>query len=411
MSARPRIAVMKFGGTSVATPEQRGHIASRVRDAMASGFAPVVIVSAMGRAPAPYATDSLLALLDGESATPESDLLLACGENIAAAVVAKFLRDNGVAARAFTGREAGVHTDARYGNARIRSVDPTALSAAIEAGYVPVVTGFQGASPDGSTTTLGRGGSDLTAVAIGDALDAERIDIYTDVSGAMTADPRRIDRARTIARASLEEMAELATHGAKVMHAVAAEYARERERTYAIKGLASDRGTLVVESMRHDAPVTGVAVSDRLTWVRVIRGDIESPKRRMEVELEMFARVARAEISIDQVAINQSGVSFVVAGDRGNELRALLGDLNLAVRVREGCAKLSIVGAGMRELPGVVLRVVEALSAENVEVIHLTDSNVTISVLVPEPDAARAERAVFDAFDLAEQKVMNGDLR
>ncbi len=163
--------------------------------------------------------------------------------------------------------------------------------------------------------------------------------------------------------------------------------------------------------MRHDAPVTGVAVSDRLTWVRVIRGDIESPKRRMEVELEMFARVARAEISIDQVAINQSGVSFVVAGDRGNELRALLGDLNLAVRVREGCAKLSIVGAGMRELPGVVLRVVEALSAENVEVIHLTDSNVTISVLVPEPDAARAERAVFDAFDLAEQKVMNGDLR
>ena len=163
--------------------------------------------------------------------------------------------------------------------------------------------------------------------------------------------------------------------------------------------------------MRHEAPVTGVAVSERLTWVRVIRGDIESPKRRMEVELEMFARVARADISIDQVAINQSGVSFVVAGDRGTELRSLLGDLNLAVRVREGCAKLSIVGAGMRELPGVVLRVVEALSAENVEVIHLTDSNVTISVLVPEIDAARAERAVFDAFDLAEQKVMNGDLR
>jgi len=138
--------------------------------------------------------------------------------------------------------------------------------------------------------------------------------------------------------------------------------------------------------------------------VRVIRGDIETPKRRMEVELEMFARVAQAEISIDQVAINQSGVSFVVRGDRGTELRALLGDLNLAVRVREGCAKLSIVGAGMRELPGVVLRVVEALSTANVEIIHLTDSNVTISVLVPDHDARRAERAVFDTFDLAGEK-------
>ena len=246
MTESTRIAVMKFGGTSVATPEQREHIAARVRDAIADGFAPVLVVSAMGRSPEPYSTDVLLALLGGESATPESDLLLSCGENIAAAVVAKFLRDSGIAARAFTGREAGLLTDARHGNARIRSVDPASLSAAIEAGYVPVVTGFQGASADGSTTTLGRGGSDLTAVAIGDALDAERIDIYTDVSGAMTADPRRIERARTIARASLEEMAELASHGAKVMHAVAAEYARERERTYAIKGLVSDRGTLVV---------------------------------------------------------------------------------------------------------------------------------------------------------------------
>jgi len=411
MSVKPQIAVMKFGGTSVATPEQRAHLLARVRDAVAAGFSPVLVVSAMGRAPAPYSTDALLALLDGESATPESDLLLACGENIAAAVVAKYLRDNAIPARAFTGREAGIRTDARHGNARILAVDPTGLLGAIAAGYVPVVTGFQGASPEGATTTLGRGGSDLTAVAIGDALDAERIDIYTDVSGAMTADPRRVERARSIPQASLEEMAELASHGAKVMHAVAAEYARERERTYAIKGLVDDRGTLVVESMRHDAPVTGVAVSDRLTWVRVIRGDIESPKRRMEVELEMFARVASAGISIDQVAINQSGVSFVVDGDRGTELRALLGDLNLAVRVREGCAKLSIVGAGMRELPGVILRVVEALSAANVEVIHLTDSNVTISVLVPDPDAARAERAVFDAFELAEQKVTSGETR
>ncbi|HUY11095.1 MAG TPA: aspartate kinase, partial [Candidatus Dormibacteraeota bacterium] len=231
----PRIAVLKFGGTSVATPEQRVHLVARVREAREVGFSPVAIVSAMGRAPAPYATDVLLALLDGESATPESDLLLSCGESIAAAVVAKTLRDNGVPARAITGREAGIITDERFGNARITVVHPDALIELIAQGIVPVVTGFQGATPSGATTTLGRGGSDLTAVALGDALDAERIDIYTDVSGAMTADPRRIERARAISEATLEEMSELASHGAKVMHAVAAEYARERDRTYAIK--------------------------------------------------------------------------------------------------------------------------------------------------------------------------------
>ena len=154
------------------------------------------------------------------------------------------------------------------------------------------------------------------------------------------------------------------------------------------------------ESVDHHRPVTGVTASGRLTWVRVIRGDIESPARRMETELEMFRRVAAAGISIDQVTINQAGVAFVVEGDRGNEIRGLLGDLNIAVRVREDCSKLSVVGTGMRDAPGVVHQVVEALSRVNVEIIHATDSNVTISILVPAGDAARAEAAVHEQFHL-----------
>jgi aspartate kinase len=134
--------------------------------------------------------------------------------------------------------------------------------------------------------------------------------------------------------------------------------------------------------------------------VRIIRGDIESPRRRMETELEMFRRVADAVISIDQVTINQAGVAFVVDGDRGGEIRRLLGDLNLAVRVREGCSKLSIVGTGMRDAPGVVHQVVEALSRVDVEIIHCTDSNVTISILVPESEVSRAENAVHEQFGL-----------
>ena len=260
--------------------------------------------------------------------------------------------------------------------------------------------GFAGATESGIPTTLGRGGTDLSAIAIGQALEAERVDIYTDVSGAMTADPRRIPTARTIDRASLDEMSELAQHGAKVMHDKAAEYARGAGMRYGIKGLESDRGTIVDESVDHHRPVTGVTASGRLTWVRVIRGDIESPARRMETELEMFRRVAAAGISIDQVTINQAGVAFVVEGDRGNEIRGLLGDLNIAVRVREDCSKLSVVGAGMRDAPGVVHQVVDALSRVNVEIIHATDSNVTISILVPAGDAARAEAAVHEQFHL-----------
>jgi aspartate kinase len=401
MNATGRIAVLKFGGTSLATPDQRAIAIQRVGDARRDGFATVAVVSAMGRPPEPYATDSLLGLIGGRAGSRNADLLLAAGEAIAAAVFADELSAAGIDALALTGAQAGIVTDTRHGEARILRVEPHAVLETLERGMVPVIAGFQGASENGAVTTLGRGGTDLSAVAIGHALGAERVDIYTDVSGAMTADPRRIADARTIERASLEEMTELAENGAKVMHHAAALYADRTGTRYSIKGLATDRGTLVDETVDHHRAVTGVTSTGRLTWVRVIRGDIETPQRRMETELEMFRRVAQAGISIDQVTINQAGVAFVVKGERGGEIRQLLGDLNLAVRVREGCTKLSIVGSGMRGTPGVVHHVVDALSRANVEIIHCTDSNVTISVLVPAGDAERAELAVHEQFSLA----------
>ena len=397
-----RVAVLKFGGTSVATAEQRATACSRVRDAREAGFAVVAVVSAMGRTPEPYATDSLLSLVGGRSGNANADMLLVAGELISAAVFADTLCEAGTPAVALSGAQAGIVTNERHGDATILRVEPDAVNALIEADVVAVVAGFQGVSENGALTTLGRGGTDLSAVAIGHALQAERVDIYTDVSGAMTGDPRRISTARTIERASLAEMSELANHGAKVMHSKAASYADRTGTRYAVKGLDTDRGTVVDESVDHHRPVTGVTSSGRVTWVRIIRGDIESPARRMETELEMFRRVAEGEISIDQVTINQAGVAFVVEGDRGNDIRRLLSDLNIAVRVREGCSKLSIVGTGMRDAPGVVHKVVDVLSREDVEIIHCTDSNVTISILVPESQAARAESAIHDEFCLEE---------
>ncbi len=394
------VAVLKFGGTSLATDRTRAIARRRVIDARGDGDV-VAVVSAMGRAPQPYATDSLLGLIGASaSSTRNGDLLIAGGEIISAAVFAQELESEGTPAIALTGAQAGIVTDERFGDARVRRVEPQALRELLAQGIVPVVAGFQGASEGGAITTLGRGGTDLSAIAIGEALGADRIDIYTDVPGVMTGDPRRVAGARTIERATLEEVSELAQHGAKVMHHKAAEHARRSGTRYRIADLASDRGTTVDEAIDHHRPVTGVALSGRLTWVRVIRGDIENPKRRMETELEMFRRIAEAGISIDQVTINQAGVAFVVTGDRGGEVRRLLGDLNLAVRVREGCAKLSVVGNGMREAPGVIYELTSALADSNVEIIHCTDSNVTISVLVPVQDGERAEEAAHRQFKL-----------
>lgn len=400
MNATSRIAVLKFGGTSVATREDRVVAYRRVRDAREAGFATVAVVSAMGRSPEAYATDTLLGLVEGRMGSSNADLLLAAGELISAAVFAEELCAEGIEAVALSGAQAGIVTDARHGDATVLRVEPRTILELLDRGVVPVIAGFQGAAEDGRITTLGRGGSDLSAIAIGHALDAQRVDIYTDVSGAMTADPRRVPDARTIERASLAEMTELANHGAKVMHHKAAEFANRTGTSYTVKGLRTDRGTLVDERVNEQRPVTGVTSTGRVTWVRIIRGDIESPQRRMETELEMFRRVAEAKISIDQVTINQAGVAFVVEGDRGGEIRHLLGDLNLAVRIREGCSKLSIVGMGMRYAPGVVHRVVDALSRADVEIIHCTDSNVTISILVPADHVTRAERAVHEKFAL-----------
>jgi len=398
-----KIAVLKFGGTSVASPETRRTAVARIREALERGEMPVAVVSAMGRAPEPYATDSLLSLVDGARSGPNADFLLASGELIAAAVLACELERENIAAVAFTGAQAGIVTDGKHGDATILRVDAQRVREALSENTVPVIAGFQGMSESGDITTLGRGGTDLSAIALGHALNAERIDIYTDVAGAMTGDPRRVNGAHTIDRASLEEMTELAQHGAKVMHHKAADYAQRTQTPYAIRSLETGEGTIVDTRLEPRRPVTGVTASGRVTWIRAIRGDIEDRQCRMQVEMNMFERLAGAGISIDQVTINQAGVMFVVEGDRGEDIRKLLGDLNVAVRVREACSKLSVVGEGMRYEPGVIHRIVAALSAANVEIIHCTDSNITVSILVPSADAARAEQAVHDAFHLEQE--------
>jgi aspartate kinase len=397
------VVVQKFGGSSLATPELREIAASRVLDTIRNGSDVVVVVSAMGRAPDPYATDTLLAQIGPVRGGPNRDLLLAVGEMISAAVFAELLTSLGMRAQAMTGGQAGIATDDAFGDARILAVDPGPILAVIATGTVPVVTGFQGSTPHGAVSTLGRGGSDLTAIALGDALDAA-VEIYTDVSGVMTADPRRVAGAHALDRVTPAEMVELAGNGAKVMHSKAAELAHATETPYAVKGLRSNVGTLIDEDapIDRERPVTGITALRAVAFFRVIQG-LSGEGGRAMLDRELFDRLAAADISIDMINVNDAGVFFVCDDENVERVQAQLHDLNLALRVRKHCAKLSIVGAGMRGTPGVMAAVVRAVTEAAVEIIHSTDSNITISVLVPDEQAATAEQALHDSFALGPQ--------
>ena len=397
----PRVIVLKFGGSSLSTPELREIAASRVLEARTRGFSPVVICSALGRSPDPYATDTLLSLLGPARSSPNRDLMLAVGELISCAIFAELLTSWGAEAQAMTGEQAGILTDNAWCDANIKRVDPRNLVRAIVNNVIPVVAGFQGADENNAITTLGRGGSDLSAIAIGEALGADSVEIYTDVSGVMSGDPRRIAGAHTVDRVNWSEMVELAGNGAKVMHAKAATLAQRGNTPYVIKGLRSNFGTAIDEGMPidRDRPVTGVTALRDIAFVRIIAGE-EDVEKRAELDKTLLHRIAERGISIDMINVNAAGVFFVCDHENTETVREELRDMNLAVRIRPHCAKISIVGAGMRGTPGVMYRVVRSVSDAGVEIIHSTDSNITISVLVPEEDAQRAEQALHDAFHL-----------
>ena len=394
------IVIQKFGGSSLATAELREIAASRVLAVRQSGKAPVVVCSAIGRAPDPYATDSLAKLIEPARDGPNRDLLIACGETIACAVFAELLIALGAPAQALTGGQAGFVSDETWGDAKILAIDPTHVLELIARGIVPVVTGFQAISQNGATTTLGRGGSDLTAIALGDALAAQSVEIYTDVSGVMTADPRRVAGAHTVERVNYAEMVELAGNGAKIMHHKAAQQAHDTSTPYLVKGLRSNVGTTIDDGapVDREQPVTGITSLRDVTFFRIIQG--EDVEHRADLDLKIFERLAERGISVDMINVNAAGVFFVCDSENIDAVRAELGNLNLALRVRPHCTKLSIVGAGMRGTPGVMYRIVRAITQAGVEIIHSTDSNITVSVLIPEDDTVRAEQALHDFFRL-----------
>jgi aspartate kinase len=407
-----KIIVQKFGGTSVANLSLREEVVNRVREARAKGYKPVVVVSAMGRSGDPYATDTLKDLMTstcacGNQSLRDMDMIMSCGEIISAVVMSSTLCAEGIASLALTGGQAGMITDGNYGDAQVVEFHPERLLAHLRNDEVVVVAGFQGITPEGEINTMGRGGSDTSAVILGAGLGAERVEIYTDVNGIMTADPKLVSDARMIDHLTYNEVCQLAYEGAKVIHPRAVEVAMQHNVSLLVKHLRkSEEGTVIDGettsigeprfSQRETRVITGIAHMPGLVQVTV---GMEADDA--DLELQMFNQLAESRISIDLISIFPERKNFTIKEDNLFQAEAIIKKLGLKYSMQTSCAKVSVVGLGMRNLPGVMARVIKALKEKKIRILQTGDSNITISLLIREVDLSEAIRTLHDHFRLA----------
>lgn len=404
-----KIIVQKFGGTSVKDEESRQHAKRHINNALAEGYKVVVVVSAMGRKGDPYATDTLLSLIgsnENKISKREQDLLVSCGEIISSIVFANMLQENGINAIALTGAQAGFRTNSDHSQAKIVEMKCDRLLRDLEHHDVVVVAGFQGAAKNGDITTIGRGGSDTSAAALGAALNAEWIDIFTDVEGIMTADPRIADNARRLSIVTYTELCNMAYQGAKVIHPRAVEIAMQAKVPIRIRSTYSDDlGTLVTSISKEsrgsdikERTVTGIAHVSNVTQIKVF-----AKKDQYYLQAEVFKAMANEKISVDFINISPNGVVYTVTEEMTDRAIRVLKEIGHDPVVERHCAKVSVVGAGIAGVPGVTSRIVTALSENGIRILQSADSHTTIWVLVKQDDLAKSVNALHDAFHLEEE--------
>src|SRR5690625_3583373 len=401
-----RLLIQKFGGTSVQTKENRSYVMKQIKHALDKGYKLVVVVSALGRNPDPYATDTLLKMVDyptTNNSKRELDMLMSCGETIASVVLSNELRQNKILATALTGAQAGLITNDDYNEAKIKKVKPDRIKHELKTNDVVVIAGFQGRTESGDITTIGRGGSDTTAAAFGASLQAECVEIFTDVNGIMTADPRVVDTAQRIDVVTYTEICNLAYQGAKVIHPRAVEIAMQAKIPLRIRSTYSeDDGTLITSSrikeIGVDIPdrlVTGIAHIDSVSQlnVRINETDIQA-------QATIFKTMADANISVDFMSISPTNVIYTVPDEVTEKATSLLQNIGFTVHIKENCAKVSAVGAGMTGIPGVAAKITDALIQHNVQILQSADSHTTIWVLIEEKYLITAVNALHEAFEL-----------
>jgi aspartate kinase len=400
------LIVQKYGGTSVGTIERIHRVADRVAHTQREGNQVVVVLSAMSGE-----TDRLLKLAHEVTTVPddrELDMLLSTGERITIALLSMELRGRGINARSFTGRQVGIMTDSAHTKARIARVTADRIKEALKQGVIPVVAGFQGINKQSDVTTLGRGGSDLSAVALAAALKADRCVIFTDVDGVYTADPNIVPAAKRIGKIAYEEMLEMASLGAKVLQTRSVEFAAKFNVPVEVNSSFKEgKGTLVT---KEDTDMEAAAVSgvtgDRNQAKITIVGVPDKPG----IAARIFGPVAEAQINVDMIIQNMSqaaltDLSFTVPrGDLKKAVPIIQGvakDIDAkTVSVTEAIAKVSLIGVGMRSHSGVAAKMFEVLSREGINIMMISTSEIKISCVIDEKYLELAMRSLHSAFDL-----------
>ena len=390
--ARGGIVVMKFGGSSVADPEKLKNVARRLVRARRDGNRVVGVLSAMGKT-----TDDLLALAGEVSPTPhprELDMLVSTGERISCALAAMAIHDLGHEAISLTGSQAGIVTDTVHGKAKIVEVRAQRIHDALDEGKIVLVAGFQGVSTTFEVTTLGRGGTDTTAVALAAALGADQCEIYTDVRGVFSADPRLVPHARQLRQLSFDEMLEMASSGARVMATRSIEVARSHNVSLHVRSTFEEgEGTWIREeddSMLEKALISGV-VHQREETVYHVAGATRA---------RLFGALAEASVNVDTIVQTGAEIVFSAPVEDRDDAARTLDALGLRWSARDDLGKVSLVGAGMKSHPGVAAKTFATLEDAGIESAIVSTSPIKIACHVPRADVDRAVQALHEAFDL-----------
>ena len=410
MASAMGLYVQKYGGSSVADTEKIKGVARRVVETAKAGHRVVVVVSAMGKT-----TDGLIRLAHEITAAPnerEMDMLLATGEQVSIALLAMAIEILGHPARSFTGEQAGIRTDAAHTRARILGIDADKVRRALDEGHVAIVAGFQGVTGEDDITTLGRGGSDLTAVALAAALRADVCEIYTDVDGVYTADPNIVPDARKLGRVSYDEMLEMASLGAKVLQSRSVEFAKKYGVPVHVRStFKSDPGTLVTMEDPHmeSVLVTGVTHDRGQAKVSILR-----VPDRPGIAAQVFGGVAERGIVVDMIVQNISrdgytDISFTLPRTDRDRAVAVLSEVARRIGAEgvahdDRIAKVSIVGVGMRSHSGVAARMFQTLSREGINIQMISTSEIAVSCVIEDKYTELAVRAIHDAFELGTER-------
>jgi aspartate kinase len=402
------LIVQKFGGTSVGDAERIKNVARRIAKSCADGNSIVVVLSAMSGE-----TDRLLSLAKSIVSDPrgrETDVLLSTGEQVSIALLSMALEELGVPAVSFTGPQVKILTDNAYNKARIEDIDSTRLRATLDDGKVAVVAGFQGVDSEGNITTLGRGGSDTTAVALAAALEADECQIYTDVDGVYTTDPRIVPEARRLSQVTYEEMLEMASLGAKVLQIRAVEFASKyKVKLRVLSSFCDGIGTLITteENIMEEALISGVTLNRNEAQVMMV-----GVPDRPGVASSILGPVADANIEVDMIVQNSAAdgatdFTFTVSRDDYDLTLKILNEIAETLSARDvrgdrNIVKLSIVGVGMRSHAGIASRMFKALSKENINILMISTSEIKISIVVDQKYSELGVRVLHSEFGLSE---------